>query len=105
MCDPSDRLEILKEAWPDPFKATFAARVVAPSLKVTVPAVTGVPSLCLVTVAVNVTVLFGVVVKEGLGVEFNVVTVATAEGAVVISRVHPPVMLAVCGLLRLSSTA
>ena len=58
-----------------------------PSLKVTVPTVTGTAEL--VTVAANVTELFGALVNEGLSEEFTVVTVPAAE-AVVMVMLHPP---------------
>ncbi len=44
---------VVKLAWPEPLRATLDASVVVPSVKVTVPGVTGLPPL--VTVAVNVT--------------------------------------------------
>ena len=47
---------MLKVAWAEPFKATVAARVVAPSLKVTVPVGVPLPGEAAVTVAVNVTI-------------------------------------------------
>ena len=55
MLVPTEREEVVKVATPLPFKLTFAARVVPPSVKVAVPV--GVPVLGATadTVAVNVT--------------------------------------------------
>jgi len=52
---PNDRVDVEKEACPDPSKGTLAARTVPDSVNVTVPA--GVPAAesAALTVAVNVT--------------------------------------------------
>ena len=50
---PTVRVDVVKVASPEPSRATFDASVVVPSVKVTVPGVTGLPPP--VTVAVNVT--------------------------------------------------
>ena len=58
-----------------------------PSVKVTVPAVTGLPPL--VTVAVNVTLA---PVVDGFSDEVTAVEVATAASSVVIVRLQPPLI-------------
>src|SRR5579862_5586322 len=69
---PTASAEVLKAAWPEPFTATFEARTLLPSVKVTVP--TGTP-LLEVTLAVKVTDCPN---EDGLGVEVTVVVVAKA---------------------------
>ena len=68
---PSVKAEVLKLACPLALRATFAARVVAPAVKVTVPSVTGLTPL--VTVAVKVTLL---PVKDGFRLDATLVVVA-----------------------------
>ena len=79
---PTASVEVVNVAWPEPLRVTLDASAVAPSLNVTVPAVTGLPPL--VTVAVNVTVWPNV---DGLGDEVSAVVVAAA---VAMLRHHPP---------------
>ena len=78
-----------KVAWPLAFSAIAPDMAVLLSLKVTVPVVTGLPEL--VTVAVNVTLLSGAVVKEGFRLDKIVVTVGAATPPVIV-RLHPPEM-------------
>src|SRR6478672_6922199 len=70
---PTARVVVLKAAWPAPSTVTPEARVVAPSVKVTVPTGTPAPE---VTVAVNVTDCPN---AEGLGAELSVVVVAAVS--------------------------
>ena len=72
---PSVKAEVLKLACPLLLRFSFVARVVAPSVKVTVPSVTGL--LPLSTVAVNVTLLPN---NEGFRSEVTVVVVGTFGG-------------------------
>ena len=76
VCDPAESVVVLKMATPEPFKS-LVPKVVAPSLKVTVPV--GVPPVP-VTVAVNVTEspyiegvpdVMIVVIDDGPEVTFN----------------------------------
>jgi hypothetical protein len=67
---PALRDEVLKEAWPEPFTATFEDKTVVPSLNVTVPTGTPLPD---VVTDVNVTDWPTV---EGFGEELTVVVVA-----------------------------
>jgi hypothetical protein len=62
-------VEVVKVAWPDAM-VTLAARVVAPSVKVTVPPGVPVPGATAAAVAVMVTVW---PTFEGLGAELTVV--------------------------------
>ena len=81
------RAEVVVAATPEPFTGTFDARVVAPSVNVTVPELT---VLELVTVAVKVTELFGAVANDGLLLDVTMVVVANAAPAVVMSILQPP---------------
>src|SRR5215213_7902158 len=77
-------MKVEKLACPLPLTATLAARVVSPSVKVTVPVVTGLPPAA--TVAVKVTFC---PVREGLSEEVTEVLVAVTDAAVMFS-VQPP---------------
>jgi hypothetical protein len=66
---PVVSVEVVKVAWPDAM-VTLAARVVAPSVKVTVPLGVPVPGATAAAVAVKVTVW---PTYEGLGEELTVV--------------------------------
>src|SRR6185369_9828909 len=81
---PTASAVVLKAAWPVPSTATLDARVVAPSVKVTVPAGTPAPE---VTVAVNVTDCPDV---EGLGAEVSVVVVGVVRAAGVAAASFEP---------------
>ena len=74
---PTASVDVVNVAWPEALRATFDASVVAPSLNVTVPSVTGLPPP--VTVAVNVTAWPNV---DGLGDEAIAVVVARSTWAV-----------------------
>src|SRR5262245_19356421 len=71
VCEPLASADVVNDACPDALSATPAARTVAPSRNVTVPAVTGEPA---VTVAVNVT---GAPRSDGFWDETIVVAVVT----------------------------
>src|SRR5918998_5265463 len=88
---PWGRVDVEKVAWPEPSTGTLAANVVVPSVKVTVPVVTGLPPL--VTVAVKVT---DWPVRDGFSDDVTPVLVATAPAVVMLS-VHPPEMLPASG--------
>ena len=84
---PSASADVEKATCPEALTGTFAARVVGPSVNVTVPVVTGSPPL--VTVAVKVT---EVPVVDGFGDELTTVVVGSATSDVVIVTLHPPVI-------------
>ena len=52
----TDSDEVVKVAWAEPLRATLAANVLAPSVKVTVPVGVPAPGATAATVAVKVTV-------------------------------------------------
>ena len=69
---PTASVTVLNDAWPLPFTTTAEARVVAPSVKVTVPVGVPAPLFAAVIVAVKVT---DCQYEEGLGADATVVTV------------------------------
>ena len=64
------KADVVNVACPEPFKATLAAKVVAPSVKLTVPVGVPAPGAVAATVAVNVTTCPN---TEALGDELTVV--------------------------------
>ena len=83
---------VVNEACPETFTAFERDSVVAPSLNVTVPTVTGLPPA--VTVAVKAGRLLGTDVNDGFKEDATAVAVGELAAAVVMVRLQPPLMAA-----------